>query len=569
MPVLSSAFKLDADDPVRDGWLTEAFTQEAVGQLNQLGLLVVSDEPIQEEEIASQLATDDLSSDQLVPQSTRIVFDDGLLRIERATGSVSASANLTGPTLTRLRHALVPLRKWLASVPEARHFKFKLFRVALDDEDPTQATTRQYAHFSGRSDHESREVNATWIVQWQRHQDRPPTIRSIQLQRFEQTTLQQKNLFADCTESVLGQNKIYSVALTPGIPYWRKRFEQQLGVYNFGHHGLSVGDVNGDGMDDLYICQTGGLPNHLLIQQPDGALRDVSSMARVDYLDNTRSALFLDLDNDDDQDLVLALTTGLLFLENDGQARFQLRARIPSVRQAFSLAAADYDRDGRLDLYVCVYYGTGDDISELPVPVPYFDATNGGQNYLIRNEGDWRFNDVTERVGLDDDNRRFSFAAAWEDYDNDGDSDLIVVNDFGPNHLFQNNNGRFRNVAAEVGLIDGAFGMSATFGDYNRDGYADLYVSNMFSAAGNRVTYQPQFKSAHVESTKARFQHLARGNSLFCGLPGGQFRDVSVAERVTMGRWSWGSLFADINNDGWEDLLVANGFVTGDSKDDL
>jgi hypothetical protein len=111
--------------------------------------------------------------------------------------------------------------------------------------------------------------------------------------------------------------------------------------------------------------------------------------------------------------------------------------------------------------------------------------------------------------------------------------------------------------------------MSATFGDYDRDGDFDLYVSNMFSAAGNRISTQNNFKPNDDGKTKSKFLHLARGNSLFQLNDRKEFDDVSVAQSVTMGRWSWGSLFADINNDGWDDLLVANGYVTGKSPDDL
>ena len=73
---------------------------------------------------------------------------------------------------------------------------------------------------------------------------------------------------------------------------------------------------------------------------------------------------------------------------------------------------------------------------------------------LLRNEGGWQFNDVTETVGLGHNNNRFSFAAAWEDYDDDGDPDLYVANDYGRNNLYENTNGRFVDVAAELGIED-------------------------------------------------------------------------------------------------------------------
>jgi hypothetical protein len=187
----------------------------------------------------------------------------------------------------------------------------------------------------------------------------------------------------------------------------------------------------------------------------------------------------------------------------------------------------------------------------------------------LRNDGNWSFADVTVDVGLDHNNRRWSYAAAWDDFDKDGDLDLYVSNDFGRNNLYRNDNGRFRDVAAAAGVEDIASGMSVSWGDYDGDGWSDLYVSNMFSAAGSRITFQEQFKGNASSETRTQYQRLARGNTLFRNLGDGTFEDVGVAAGVTMGRWSWGSLFVDINNDGMQDIIVGNGYVTGDDSGDL
>jgi hypothetical protein len=97
----------------------------------------------------------------------------------------------------------------------------------------------------------------------------------------------------------------------------------------------------------------------------------------------------------------------------------------------------------------------------------------------------------------------------------------------------------------------------------------DLYVSNMFSSAGNRITTQQQFKSDDDSQTRSNLQRHARGNSLFENMKDGTFRDVSEQADVTLGRWAWGSLFTDINNDGWEDIYVVNGFFTTEDTGDL
>lgn len=207
------------------------------------------------------------------------------------------------------------------------------------------------------------------------------------------------------------------------------------------------------------------------------------------------------------------------------------------------------------------------------LPLPYHDANNGCPNVLWRNKGDWNFEDVTERVGLGVNNRRFSFAAGWEDFDNDGDLDLYVANDYGRNNFYRNegteSSPQFRDVAAALGVEDTSAGMSTSWGDVNRDGWMDLYISNMFSSAGNRITFQEQFKPGTASTVRDDYRRMARGNTLFQADGKGGFEDVSESAAVTMGRWAWGSQFVDLNNDGWEDLLVANGFITTEDSGDL
>lgn len=234
-------------------------------------------------------------------------------------------------------------------------------------------------------------------------------------------------------------------------------------------------------------------------------------------------------------------------------------------------AAADYDLDGDLDLYCYSYLfwaGAGSK-THSSYPYPYHDADNGAPNFLFRNDGGFKFTDVTKASGLDVNNRRFSLAASWCDYDADGDPDIYVANDFGRNNLYRNEGGgTFRDVAAEAGVEDTGNGMSVTWEDYDNDGRMDLYVGNMWSSAGSRIAGQPGFGKAGGD-LQAVYRRMARGNSLFRNAGGGHFEDVSIASGAYFGRWSWSCQFIDHDSDGREDLYVANGFVTNEGEDDL
>jgi hypothetical protein len=341
-----------------------------------------------------------------------------------------------------------------------------------------------------------------------------------------------------------------------------------------GNPALAIGDVNGDGLDDLYVCQEKGLPNRLFLQNRDGSATDESNEWQVNWLHNSRAALIVDFDNDGDQDLAVGIIGHVILASNEG-GRFKIRA-VVRADDPTSLCAADYDNDGDLDLYVCsdeeAHRRNSPRRRRIEGIAFSDDGLGGGNNLLLRNElsdaQPWTFTDVTEETGLNIQNQRHSLAASWEDYDNDGDQDLYVANDGGRNNLYRNDNGRFVDVTESTGSRDDAFGMSVTWGDYNLDGRMDVYVSNMFSSAGNRITFQEQFLKNDHELRKLR-QRSARGNTLLKSEKDGSFSDVSSDAGVTVGRWAWSSNFVDINNDGRLDLVVANGYITTDDTGDL
>ena len=554
----------DVPDPADEGWSTEAISERAKGQLKRLAKLLTEPQTLSEDTLR-EIISKDFSCGRLLPIDFETVYQQESILVRRATINRQDTYHGVSGMLSALRQLSEPFR-------QSRQVRasFKIFEI--ENNESSHLETRQFFSINGRTDVGMIEQNAVWRIRWScPSENAPPTLEWIGVESLEEVTTahSQGPLFADCTNAVLGSNESFSHQMMYGNAHWCRRVQKHMNVFAFGHHGLAVGDVNGDGLDDVYRCQGGGVPNRLYLQQIDGSAVDHSAQSGVDFLDSTRSSLIVDLDNDGDQDMVLAFFDAVAMLENDGHGRFQVRQRIDGVPHAYTLASADYDLDADLDVYVCVYYSQGDSASDFPVPVPYFDARNGGRNLLLRNDQDWRFTDVTDQIGLKSGNNRFSYAAAWEDYDNDGDADLYVANDFGRNNLYRNDDGYFTDVANTAGLEDSAFGMSVSFGDFNRDGHFDVYVGNMFSAAGNRITTQDRFRSGTSSDTRSRYRRLARGNTLFANNGDGSFRDVSLETGVTMGRWSWSSLFADLNNDGWEDLLVANGFITGEDPRDL
>ena len=457
----------------------------------------------------------------------------------------------------------------LDSDPEGQTLVFKVYRVQAEGEN---LKTRQLLTASGTRDGKVIRSQAVVDALW----TRPGGEALPQLLSFSMPRLVQSEFatgtgkgFDDIAPSVLGGNTAWSEQLKPGMNAWSRRIDHSLKPDFLGYHGVAIGDVDGDGLEDVYLCQPGGLPNLLFRQEENGTLSDISAASGVDWLDNSTASLLVDLDNDGDKDLALATQSAFLILENNGAAKFALRARFKQLGLGYSPTASDYDLDGDLDLLVLRYGADLRKIGDFPTPHPFHDARNGGANVLLKNQGGFRFSDVTEASGLGQENFRFSFAAAWEDYDNDGDPDLYIANDFGPNQLLRNEGGKLVDTSAPGSAQDWGFGMSASWGDYDRDGNMDLYVSSMFSGAGNLVVPQTDFNPSMPEQTRERYLKMVRGNSLMRNNGAGQFSDVTSPMDEGYAGWAWGSVFGDLDNDGWEDLYVANGYISQPKLDDL
>ena len=214
------------------------------------------------------------------------------------------------------------------------------------------------------------------------------------------------------------------------------------------------------------------------------------------------------------------------------------------------------------------YQGTG----QYKYPSPYHDAENGPPNFLMRNNRDGTFRDVTAESGLNQNNTRYSFCCGWSDYNRDGWPDLYVVNDFGRKNLYRNNgDGTFTDVAAQARAEDVGAGMSVSWLDYDNDGAEDLYVANMWTAAGERDLDAGQFQERFLQEVRVALSKTRDGKfsaptrKSRCQV----FEDTTTSAGVGMGRWAWSSDAFDFDHDGFPDLYIANGMVSGPSRQDL
>ncbi|NYF78036.1 CRTAC1 family protein [Granulicella arctica] len=260
-----------------------------------------------------------------------------------------------------------------------------------------------------------------------------------------------------------------------------------------------------------------------------------------------------DFDNDGLPDLYVTGYGHNVLYRNLGGCRFEdVTKQMGVAGGGFSAGAAwaDYDRDGRLDLFVSRYVDSdlqhlpkpgdkGFDYQGLPMEVP---VLRGETDLLFHNTGK-AFNEVSQKAGVSNPDKRLGMGVVWSDYDHDGWPDLFVTNDMGPNFLYRNkHDGTFEDVGMISGTALSADGhtmgnMAADFADYDHNGTPDVVVT--------RYGYQPM--SLYRNEGAIGFSDQAAAAGL-----------TESAQQLV----AWGAGFADFDNDGWADLFVANGNVS-------
>ena len=470
---------------------------------------------------------------------------------------------------------LQAIRDWLGQISRVETAEFEIIGIEVVANAPLRVRLDiRYDIVADRNGQRREERVGSWHTEWSYDESRS-ALEAWKAHRWEAgeeiLSVTDVPVFIDVTTQALGGTESYKSQMLCGSDYWRTVLDGACGIDVYGNNGVAAGDFDNDGFDDLYVCQPAGLPNRLYRNRGDGSFEDVTEKAGVGVLDNTACALFADFQNNGLQDLLVVCDSGPLLFLNKGDGTFAIKrdafqfAKPP--QGSFTHAAiADYDRDGRLDIYFCLYsYYLG--LDQYHYPVPYFDARNGPANCLMHNQGNASFVEKTEAAGLNVDNDRYSFACAWGQSRSNGLPDLYVANDFGRNNLHRNNgDGTFTSVSSSAHVEDVGAGMSACWSDFNNDGNQDIYVANMWSAAGQRVSTQKRFQERAPENVRALYQRHARGNALYRNNGDGTFQNVSRQAWVEMGRWGWSSDAWDFDHDGYPDIYVANGYISAPER---
>ncbi|MEM7383849.1 MAG: VCBS repeat-containing protein, partial [Verrucomicrobiota bacterium] len=372
----------------------------------------------------------------------------------------------------------------------------------------------------------------------------------------------------------------------------------RLYISGFASSGVAIGDVDGDGLPDVYVTRGPGA-NGLYRNLGGFKFEDVTAKAGVGLADVwSAGATFADVNGDGHQDLHVCVygAANRLFM-NDGSGVFKDEAGKAGVAVADASLMAhfqDYDQDGDLDFYLLtnrLYREGGLPTGKatkvvngkpemLPEYAPYYRLEKTGQNQfvmktvgrpdlLFQNDGKGGFKEVSQSAGIS--GSHYGLSATWLDYDHDGLVDLYVANDFkDPDRLYRNmGNGQFKDVIREVVPHTPWYSMGSDASDMNNDGLLDLLVLDMSSTSHYKEKVNMGDMSVHMTFMDTAEPRQLMRNAFFVNSGTGRFLESAHMSGLASTDWSWAVKLSDFDSDGWTDVFVTNGMTAELTNADL
>lgn len=346
--------------------------------------------------------------------------------------------------------------------------------------------------------------------------------------------------------------------------------------YIFNGGGVAIGDFNNDGRPDIFF--TGNqVQNKLYLNQGEFMFEDVSEVAGITAEDRWNTGIaIIDINNDNLLDIYVCAAmlptdmenANMLFvnqgLNKDGVPIFKEMAEqygIADTGNSMGSAFFDYDKDGLLDLYVL----NNVIIHELPTTYrkKVVDGSALSNDRLYHNNGDGTFTDVTIQAGITIEG--FGLGVAISDLNYDGWPDIYVSNDYLTNDLLYINNhdGTFSNEIDKLIKHQSVFSMGSDISDFNNDGFLDIFNLDMLGETNYRMktTIGDSKYNTYILNEKFGYEYQYMRNMLHIGNgPGLPYSEIGLYSGVAKTDWSWSPLFMDVDNDGFRDLLITNGY---------
>ena len=343
--------------------------------------------------------------------------------------------------------------------------------------------------------------------------------------------------------------------------------------YYFNGGGVAIGDINNDGLDDVYF--TGNqVPNKLYLNKGNLQFEDITDRAGVAANQGWRTGVtMVDFNQDGWLDIYVCrsamadstMRRNLLFI-NNGNSTFVEKAKefgLDDMSYSTQAAFLDYDKDGDLDLFILnhslpQYAG----FNNMLINNKKRKATKF-QSKLLRNDNG-KFSDVSESAGLVNNVLSFGLGIAISDVNGDGWSDIYISNDFNEEDYFyiNNQNGTFTNSVREAMGHVSLFSMGSDIADINNDALPDIFTLDMMPESNERIKLSSGDDNydKYKILVNSGFHHQSMRNMLQLNNGDGTFSEIGQLSGVSNTDWSWATLFADFDNDGWKDLYVSNGY---------